>query len=263
MNTLYYDPNCNFCKRISSYILRTLKLQNSIALKSADASKTHFDILNDNNSWVLDYNHKIYLFEDVLIKLFELSDKNFISKVISFKPIKKIANITYKYIGKSRNNFGCNSTCEVITNENKNNYTKTLNITALITLALSFTTFVGFVSGNTIIYRQGQALGFAPLPIPFRQMSSGAETFSFKSNITIYDINGSASQIQESLSSELLKRPHRAFIPFASSIYLMPVVPRSAYLSAHYYLCNYLNAYEIEVNVTYKNQKYSNEISCK
>lgn len=129
---------------------------------------------------------------------------------------------------------------------------------------IALSTCVGFTLKSQTLYVIGQASGFAPMPLPFRELAEGAENIDVDFYLTVkngdetYDL--SQDQILNML--DLHSRPHRAVIPFYTIAAYFAAIPHAIKYQAFVYVCQKLKAEELTAHALYAGQKNHFHVVC-
>lgn len=141
---------------------------------------------------------------------------------------------------------------------------KTLNVLSIVIGIIALSTCIGFSFKHQALYVVGQASGFSPMPLPFRELASGAENINVDFYLTVQDATGTNDISQEQVIEmfDLHSRPHRAVIPFYTIAAYFAAVPYPIKYQAFMYVCKKLNAEELTAHALYAGQKNHFHVVC-
>ena len=103
--TMYYDPNCNFCKK-TVHLLRTfLSLQSTITPANENA-QVHA-LMEKENSWVVVTPTGTFLRWDAMIQVFAASPLFFwLAPLMAWKPLHALGMGVYRWVASHRKTMG-------------------------------------------------------------------------------------------------------------------------------------------------------------
>lgn len=144
------------------------------------------------------------------------------------------------------------------------NSPRILNMLSIVVGIIALSTCIGFSFKHQAFYVIGQASGFAPMPLPFRELVSGAENINVDFYLTVKDATGTNDIPQEQVIEmfDLHSRPHRAVIPFYTIAAYFAAVPYQIKHQAFMYVCKKLNAEELTAHALYAGQKNHFHVVC-
>lgn len=144
------------------------------------------------------------------------------------------------------------------------NSPRTLNMLSIIIGIIALSTCVGFTLKSQTLYVIGQASGFSPMPLPFRELADGAENMNVDFYLTVKDSTGvyELSQGQFIEMFDLHSSPHRAVVPFYTIAAYFAAVPYQIKHQAFMYVCKKLNAEELTAHALYAGQKNHFHVVC-
>ena len=142
--------------------------------------------------------------------------------------------------------------------------TSKLNYLACVVCLFAFTTIVGFVSGNQLLFGIGQSFGFSPMPLPFREFDSGDENISGHFSGTLFKDGYGMSMSSDDIVTDfsLHSRPHRAAIPFYTLANYFSVIPDAIKRSGFRYICNKYNGEKMVAHIQYATHTYHYNVPC-
>lgn len=140
-----------------------------------------------------------------------------------------------------------------------------LNILASVIFLLALTNVIGFVFNMQTLAVFGHAVGFSPMPLPFRELEQGSENMNVVFTATIKkDTHSKMYKGEELLDAFFLHgRPHRAAIPFFTLSNYFVTVPESLKKSGFVYMCRKLDGDEMIARIEYAVHKYTYRVICK
>lgn len=143
--------------------------------------------------------------------------------------------------------------------------TSVLNAISIVIGALALSACIGFSFQNQALRIIGQASGFSPMPLPFRELVPGAEIISMDFSLTLKRDGQERSMTDDEVVEyfALKGRPHRAAIPFYTIAAYFAVVPHPIKEKAFQYVCRNLGADELTAHALYAQQKYHYHIVCR
>jgi hypothetical protein len=130
----------------------------------------------------------------------------------------------------------------VVVRDNRN---VRINLIALLLGVIASLTTLGFIIDKPYMSKFGRATGFAPLPLPFRNMGEGRESMKFSYAFYEKKNQGDSWHEVESAFAHVTERPHRMGIPFEAVIGFRAEVPVSFIKSVLLYECKFHNAEEL------------------
>jgi hypothetical protein len=135
------------------------------------------------------------------------------------------------------------------------------NCLITLILSLSFSGAVGFLSKNAALSHFSQAIGFAPMPLPFRDIGHGKETMYAKHRLVIREdgLSREDSTFLINFLKENHSRPHRTIIPYIAIVNFAEIFPLQLRQSALGHFCDYFpRADSLYLEVTFGNAQQTN-----
>lgn len=140
-----------------------------------------------------------------------------------------------------------------------------LNILACVIFLLALTNVIGFVFNTQRLAAFGHAVGFSPMPLPFRELEDGSENMNVVFTATMKKDNYIKIYTEEDLLDffSLHGRPHRAAIPFFTLSNYFVTAPESLKRSGFTYMCSKLGGDEMIAHIGYEFNNYVYRVICK
>lgn len=140
-----------------------------------------------------------------------------------------------------------------------------LNSVAIILGAVSLLAVIGFVANNRVLLTLGQATGFSPMPLPFREFETGDENISGAFTGSLFkdkhELTLSSDDIVKDFS--LHTRPHRAAIPFYTLANYFSAIPNQIKVSGFRYICKHYDGDTMIAHISYTAHTYDFKVICK
>lgn len=139
------------------------------------------------------------------------------------------------------------------------------NSVSIIIGIFALATFAGFSFHNAKLMTLGQSLGFAPMPLPFREMEAGAENFDVRFTVQVISsgLNTTFSRSDVARFLSIKNRPHRAAIPYYTIISYFPVIPNILKYPAFSYVCTKMKGDKAIFTISYTGETYNYSVICK
>lgn len=140
-----------------------------------------------------------------------------------------------------------------------------LNCIALAIGIFSLVTAGGFITKKSGVFTLGQAYGFSPMPLPFREFETGDENMNGIFTGSLFKDGYGTSMSSDDIVEDFLlhERPHRATIPYYMLANYFSVIPYKIKYSGFRYICRQYGGESMLAHIAYTAHSYDFKVLCK